>query len=342
MPNSWVDIEKANEFLARADRLPHRGEGEVVLVRDLARALPGRVLDLGCGDGRLTALVLAAYPGSHALCVDMSPPMLAAASARFEGHERVSVVTHDFELELPFDGPFDAVVTSLAVHHVTDDRKRTLYAEVAELLAPGGVFCNLDIVTSPTQALHDQWREEMNARDDAGDVLCDMSAQLEWMRAAGLDDVDCIWKWRSLALMRGERPTAEASRVNPSGVDARLARGGGLSYLHIPAADVGESARFYEVVFGWNIRGHDTARPSFDDGSGHVAGAWISTHAISREPGFLPYVYVDRVNEVVERIRAHGGEIVDDPAPEGNLRIATFRDPAGNLIGLWQETEDPA
>ena len=64
MPNSWVDGDKAKEYLGRADTLPHRGEGEGVLVRDLAGALPGRVLDLGCGDGRLTALVLAAYPES--------------------------------------------------------------------------------------------------------------------------------------------------------------------------------------------------------------------------------------------------------------------------------------
>ena len=78
----WT-CERTAEYLARADRLPHRGEGEVVLVKDLAGALPGRVLDLGCGDGRLTALVLEAYPESTAICVDMSPPMLEAATERF-------------------------------------------------------------------------------------------------------------------------------------------------------------------------------------------------------------------------------------------------------------------
>jgi tRNA (cmo5U34)-methyltransferase len=206
MPNSWVDGDKAKEYLGRADTLPHRGEGEGVLVRDLAGALPGRVLDLGCGDGRLTALVLTAYPESTALCVDMSPPMLQAAAERFDDDSRVSLATHNLDDELPFAGPFGAVITSLAVHHVTDERKRTLYAEAAQLLAPGGVLANLEIVKSPTQALHDRWRDEMGARDDPADRLCDMTSQLAWISEAGLENVDCIWKWRSLALLRGERP----------------------------------------------------------------------------------------------------------------------------------------
>jgi tRNA (cmo5U34)-methyltransferase len=208
--NSWVDADRAADYLARADALPHRREGEGVLVRDLAGAVPGRVLDLGCGDGRLTALVLAAFPESTALCVDMSPTMLDAVRARFEGDARVTVAVHDFVEPLPvgppFDGTFAAVVSSLAIHHAPDDRKRSLYAEAASRLGPGGVVANLDVVRSPTQSLHDRWRNEMGARDDPTDVLCDLNPQLDWLREAGLDDVDCIWKWRSLALMRGERP----------------------------------------------------------------------------------------------------------------------------------------
>ena len=124
---------------------------------------------------------------------------------RFAGDDRVTVAAHDFAAPLPFEGPFDAMVTSLAVHHVSDERKRALYAEVAGLLAPGGVFANLEIVASPTPALHDRWRDEMGARDDPADVLRDMASQLAWIEEAGLTNVDCIWKWRSLALLRGER-----------------------------------------------------------------------------------------------------------------------------------------
>jgi len=130
----------------------------------------------------------------------------------------------------------------------------------------------------------------------------------------------------------------ETGVAEPTGVDVRLARNGGVSYLHIPAADVRRSAAFYEKVFGWTIHGRDTDRPSFDDGTGHVSGAWMTDQAISREPGLLPYIYVDRLDETIERVKAHGGEIVKSPFSEGTLRIAIFRDPAGNAIGLWQET----
>jgi tRNA (cmo5U34)-methyltransferase len=206
MTNLWSDPAHAGGYLERADRLPHRREGEDVLVRDLGRRPIQRVLDLGCGDGRLASLVLNAYPDATAVCVDMSPTMLDAAGARFAGDARVELVSARLDDPLPVEGPFDAVVSSLAIHHVTHERKRTLYAEAAALLAPGGVLANLDIVESPTPSLHVQWREEMGATDDPSDQLAPLWPQLEWLRAAGLDDVDCIWKWRSLSLLRGHRP----------------------------------------------------------------------------------------------------------------------------------------
>jgi tRNA (cmo5U34)-methyltransferase len=206
MPNVWSTHDHASEYLARADQLPFRADGERVLVADVGPALPGRVLDLGCGDGRLASILLDAFPESTAVAVDMSPPMLAAARLRFGGDQRVTVLAHDLEESLPFTEPFDAIVTSFAVHHVrTDERKQALARECAALLAPGGVFANLEIVASPTQELHDRWREEMGARDDPADHLRDLGHQLDWLRDAGLANVDCIWKWRSLALMRGER-----------------------------------------------------------------------------------------------------------------------------------------
>jgi predicted enzyme related to lactoylglutathione lyase len=130
----------------------------------------------------------------------------------------------------------------------------------------------------------------------------------------------------------------EATGTDQVGVDAGLSRNGGLSYVHIPAVDARQSAVFYETVFRWDVYGHDTARPGFTDGTGHVGGAWMTNQAVSREPGLLPYIYVDDIQATIAAIEGNAGEIVDAVYPEGNLLIATFRDPAGNVMGVWQET----
>jgi predicted enzyme related to lactoylglutathione lyase len=127
------------------------------------------------------------------------------------------------------------------------------------------------------------------------------------------------------------------SATSVPGVGARLVRQGGLSYLEIPAVDVVRSALFYEQVVGWVIRGSDTDDPRFSDPTGQLIGRWVTGRASSREPGLLPYVYVDPVHDAVARVAQHGGEVVEAPYAEGNLWVATVRDPAGNLIGLWQE-----
>jgi len=120
-----------------------------------------------------------------------------------------------------------------------------------------------------------------------------------------------------------------------------LERPGAVTYLHIPAADVRQAAAFYRGVFGWSINGADSDHPGFTDSSGLLSGAWVSDHLAVGEPGLLPYVYIADVEETVARIIAHGGAIVTKPFPEGQLTVATFRDPAGNVLGLWHNTAHP-
>jgi predicted enzyme related to lactoylglutathione lyase len=113
-----------------------------------------------------------------------------------------------------------------------------------------------------------------------------------------------------------------------------------LCYLEMPAIDAHQSAAFYEKVFGWNIRHRDSGRPSFDDAAGHVSGAWVTGRGASFEPGLLPYIWVDGIDAVLTRAVARGGAVVEGPHhdhPGSSSWIATFRDPAGNLIGLYQE-----
>ena len=112
-------------------------------------------------------------------------------------------------------------------------------------------------------------------------------------------------------------------------------------YLQIPAVDVGASVAFYEGVFGWNIRGREGSHPSFDDAAGHLSGAWAAGWPPSREPGLLPSIWVDSIDATLERVVARGGEVVEAPrrdSPDpGAQWIARFRDPAGNVLGLYQE-----
>src|SRR5258708_20364560 len=107
------------------------------------------------------------------------------------------------------------------------------------------------------------------------------------------------------------------------GVEARLARHGGLSYLHIPAVDVYQSAALYEQMFGWKIRGRDTDHPGFDDGTGHASGAWVTDQAISRESGLLPYIYVDRIDNIIEQLMTQGGDVIKATSPECNVLLST-------------------
>jgi predicted enzyme related to lactoylglutathione lyase len=126
------------------------------------------------------------------------------------------------------------------------------------------------------------------------------------------------------------------SAPDDPGVEATVARPGGISYLGLPARDVAESAEFYRAVFGWEVRGTPD-RLSFSDGTGHVIGHWRTDLPAAGEAGIRPYIYVTRLDEVLGKAVEQGAEVVSAPYPEGSLTIATVRDPAGNVIGIWQE-----
>jgi predicted enzyme related to lactoylglutathione lyase len=131
--------------------------------------------------------------------------------------------------------------------------------------------------------------------------------------------------------------TSDSRPHKAHGVDDSLARHGALSYLEVPASDPAQSATFYERVVGWKVDRSDPSRPKFSDPFGNLIGRWQTGRAPSREPGLVLYIYVDRIHDAVGRVAAHGGEVVRAPYAEGDVLVATIRDPAGNLIGLWQD-----
>ncbi len=204
--NRWRDDDHVASYLAKADAIPHRLEGEM-MVLELLEAGVERVLDLGTGDGRLLGLVRLAHPNCRGVAVDFSPSMLAAARARFADVDGIRVEEHDLDRSLPHGwGRFDAVISSFAIHHVVDTRKRTLYEEIGRLLVPGGVFVNLEHVASPTEALHLEFLREIGVDpvdDDPSNKLLAVEPQLAWLRQCGFVDVDCHWKWRELAVLAG-------------------------------------------------------------------------------------------------------------------------------------------
>jgi ubiquinone/menaquinone biosynthesis C-methylase UbiE len=167
-----------------------------------------RILDLGTGDGRLLALVRSAYPNTEAVAIDFSPAMLDAARQRYAGDERVKIVAHNLDTPLPGLGKFDAVISSFAIHHLVHERKRQLYAEIYSVLSRGGVFCNLEHVSSPSERLHGEFLQRIGftvETEDPSNKLLDFETQLRWLREIGFVDVDCQWKWRELALLVGVR-----------------------------------------------------------------------------------------------------------------------------------------
>ena len=206
--NIWTSAEHALWYLAKADGIPHRTEGEAVLLEEVPKNVK-RILDVGTGDGRLLALLKCDRPNVECVAIDFSPTMLEKARTRFADDQNVTVIEHNFDESLPDLGKVDAVISSFAIHHVADDRKRSLYTEIFELLEPGGIFCNLEHVASATPALHEKFREALGISaqpDDPSNQLLDVETQLRWFREIGFTDADCYWKWRELALLVGVKP----------------------------------------------------------------------------------------------------------------------------------------
>jgi predicted enzyme related to lactoylglutathione lyase len=117
---------------------------------------------------------------------------------------------------------------------------------------------------------------------------------------------------------------------------------GKICYIEMPATDIDRAASFYEKVFGWRIRQRGDGQTAFDDTTGEVSGTWVLGRPASSDPGLLVYIMVDSVAATVEAVVAHGGEIVQPIGVDDPEITARFTDPAGNVIGLYQEPSGSA
>jgi len=112
---------------------------------------------------------------------------------------------------------------------------------------------------------------------------------------------------------------------------------GKICYLEIPAIDIETSSNFYKTVFDWNIRTRGDGATAFDDGVGEVSGAWVLNRKASSEPGLLIYIMVDSVAATIDKVITNGGVIVQPIGADAPEITARFKDPAGNVLGLYQE-----
>jgi predicted enzyme related to lactoylglutathione lyase len=112
---------------------------------------------------------------------------------------------------------------------------------------------------------------------------------------------------------------------------------GKICYIELPATDIERSSRFYANVLGWKIRQRGDGSTAFDDGVGEVSGAWVKGRPPSRDAGMLVYVMVDSAEATLAKAIAEGGELVQPIGGDPSEITARFRDPAGNLIGLYQQ-----
>ncbi|HEX5224373.1 MAG TPA: class I SAM-dependent methyltransferase, partial [Solirubrobacteraceae bacterium] len=174
---------------------------------------------LGAGTGLMGEAVLARYPDAHVTMLDGAAEMLAVAERRL-AERSISTVVADLRGGLPA-GPFDAVVSALAIHHLEHDAQRRLLARIVECLRPGGVFVNAEHMTGPARgsdAVYRRlWRQaceragaseaEIVAAEDrmVMDRSTDVATALGWMAEAGLQDCDCFFKHLHFAVLAGWR-----------------------------------------------------------------------------------------------------------------------------------------
>jgi tRNA (cmo5U34)-methyltransferase len=185
---------------------------------ELAGRPLARVLDLGAGTGLLSQRVLSAYPTAELTLLDAAPAMLERARGRLG--ERVRYLVADLDGELP-PGPWDAIVSALAIHHLDDGGKRRLSARAHAVLSPGGVFVNAEQVGAPTALFDDRYRAWHRAQALAQgaseqewaeaeermrlDRWATVERQLAWLREAGFADADCLYKDHRLAVIIARR-----------------------------------------------------------------------------------------------------------------------------------------
>lgn len=182
-----------------------------------------RILDLGAGTGLFSSYMLRTYPQARLTLIDLSTGMLDIAKERFQdaGAAEVTYLAGDYS---SFENaePYDAIISSLSIHHLEDVAKQALYARIFHFLKPGGVFVNADQVLGETLFLDGLYRSDWVAKIEATDLsqealqaayertkldkMAPLDTQLGWLRDSGFQDVDCVYKSYNFVVMFARKP----------------------------------------------------------------------------------------------------------------------------------------
>ncbi|MDA0841119.1 MAG: class I SAM-dependent methyltransferase [Planctomycetota bacterium] len=236
----WQDEGLVKKFLDGVRGGIPLASVQLQMIRRLLRRLEfpvDRFLDLGCGDGILSASVFDEFPDSDGVLLDFSDAMLGAARARFEDSgKELTFLRSDFSkadwlAAAGEHGPFDAVISGFSIHHQPDEIKRRIFEEIYSVLRPGGIFLNNEHVLSPTQWIEEAsddcfvdslhllhlkkgtgkskgqvLHEFVHRPDKEANILTLVETQCGWLREIGYEDVDCYFKIFELAIFGGRRP----------------------------------------------------------------------------------------------------------------------------------------
>ncbi|OCA85176.1 class I SAM-dependent methyltransferase [Pseudobacillus wudalianchiensis] len=178
------------------------------------------VLDIGAGTGLFASFVKEKYPGAHITLIDLSENMMALSKERFKGDPQVDYVIADYTVH-EFNKPFDLIISSLSIHHLTDTEKRKLYDKVFSLLHPNGIFINADQVLGHTPFIESLYKRDWKHKIEASglkaeeiqaayertnlDQMAPLQDQLDWLQASGFVDVDCIYKYFNFVVLFGRK-----------------------------------------------------------------------------------------------------------------------------------------
>lgn len=217
---------------------PYANDQLEVMLRllDAAQVPINRFLDLGSGSGLLAIAILTRHPDAKATLVDFSEPMMEAArdllgeDTNLPSFVLADLNSPDWAAAIQHETPYDAIVSGFAIHHLSNDRKAAIYAELLPLIRPGGMFINVEHVASASPWISTVWDEAMidslaeyneqqrtgqtrsmvaksyaSRPDKDANILVPVETQLTWLRDAGFVDVDCFFKYFELAVIGGRR-----------------------------------------------------------------------------------------------------------------------------------------